>query len=448
GLHDNIIGPLIPTLIEQTHSTLQEISSIISLKSVGILIGSIIGGIIGNYLHGHRPLILFSTLCLSGLTFLCLVYTSKMGFLIAIMLILGFLHANVVMNSHILLGSLWDKLSTTAFNFVHAGTSLGGVIATLLVRPFILLDSEAGKNVNNSTKREIGPVIDSLPPDSILTCLSLFVAFFFLPLWMYNIRNRTAAKSSENVDPRSVSATEEGTIWQQMKDFYSSTNAVKAMVTLVPITLLVICSLERIFANFIVTFFSRLELKLDDGEILLVNTIYWISFSLGRILFSLIGAFLLDDIILMFTSIISVILIFFFLLIKSKVSGIVIIGFYGCIIGGLMPSVLAKINSTLRINGALAMLIEIGNSIGVLVVINLIGFVLSKYDTICFIYVCGVLHIIIVVLSICLIYFASKIEKNPRFDDEILIAKDDDILCYHTIDSLTHETSKDSSEMN
>jgi FHS family Na+ dependent glucose MFS transporter 1 len=131
GLMAACLGPALPTLAASTHSSLQQVSLIFTMRPAGYLAGTLLAGRFLDRRPGH-PLLVGALL----LTAVALVLTPQMGSLgplTALVLVLGFGDGTLDVGSNTLLPWVYGDASGPYFNGLHFVFGLGALFAPIII---------------------------------------------------------------------------------------------------------------------------------------------------------------------------------------------------------------------------------------------------------------------------------------------------------------------------
>ena len=237
GLTTAASGPSIPTLADHTSSGLDRISLIFIFSSLGYIAGSYLGGLAYDRIPAHRLMVL--TLVLMAVASALIPISRSMEILLSSMFLMGLASGTLDVGCNTLI--LWTHKEKAGpfLNGLHFFFGVGSLLAPLLV----------------------GQI---LPKTDDILWVYLIFSILCLPtaIWLWFLP-----------DPPRQAHTEE---------------AKPAAFPLVPVVLIVVMflfyvGLELGFGNWIYTY----TLKLGLGDITTaanLNSIFWGSFTLGRLI--------------------------------------------------------------------------------------------------------------------------------------------------------------------
>ncbi len=132
-----VIGPTLPALAENTHTSLREISSVFALGSLGYLLGTFFGGRVYDRTPGHPVMVgtlLVMTVCVALIPLMPLLWL-----LVAVLFIMGFAQGALDVGGNTLL--LWihrDKVGPY-MNGLHFTFGVGAFLAPIIIAQAVRL---------------------------------------------------------------------------------------------------------------------------------------------------------------------------------------------------------------------------------------------------------------------------------------------------------------------
>jgi FHS family Na+ dependent glucose MFS transporter 1 len=137
GLSLGVWGPTLPSLAEQTGSTLSEISIIIVGNSLGIVLGSLLGGGLYDRWRGH-PVFAIASGVLAVVMF-ALPMTASLSVLVLIATLAGAAVGMMDVGGNTLIIWLFDKAVGPFMNALHLSFGVGALLAPLLVDRVVVM---------------------------------------------------------------------------------------------------------------------------------------------------------------------------------------------------------------------------------------------------------------------------------------------------------------------
>ena len=140
GITFSILGPTLPALAAQTHTSLTTISYLFIARSIGSIIGSIGGGRLFDRLAGH--LLVAGTMAIMIATLVVIPMIPQIWMLTAVLFLAGVTNGTLNVGGNVLL--IWVHGSKVApfMNALHFFFGLGTFVAPIVVAQVVLLTGE------------------------------------------------------------------------------------------------------------------------------------------------------------------------------------------------------------------------------------------------------------------------------------------------------------------
>jgi FHS family Na+ dependent glucose MFS transporter 1 len=131
GLLAGLLGPVLPSLAQNTHSSLKELSLILAMRPAGYLLGTLLLGRLLDRRAGHPLLV--AALLLAAITLLFSPLSSSLPFLSFLILLMGFADGTLDVGSNTLLPWVYGDAVGPYLNGMHFAFGIGALSAPLLV---------------------------------------------------------------------------------------------------------------------------------------------------------------------------------------------------------------------------------------------------------------------------------------------------------------------------
>jgi MFS transporter, FHS family, Na+ dependent glucose transporter 1 len=131
GLSTAALGPTLPTLAENTHSTLNAISYLFIGRSAGYMMGSFLGGRLYDRLPGHR--LIASMLAVMAVMIFFIPLVPSLGMLILVMAVLGFGEGSIDVGGNTLITRVHPVDLGPYMNALHFFFGVGTSIAPIII---------------------------------------------------------------------------------------------------------------------------------------------------------------------------------------------------------------------------------------------------------------------------------------------------------------------------
>ena len=135
GLFTSVMGPAIPDLAENTHSSLAELSRFLMAGSFGYLLGGFLGGRLYDHFRGH---FILSAVIIVSAAFLALIPLMPwLGLLGVVLLILGFAEGTLDTGGNSLLTWLHGDNVSPFMNGLHFFFGVGAFLAPVIIAQIV-----------------------------------------------------------------------------------------------------------------------------------------------------------------------------------------------------------------------------------------------------------------------------------------------------------------------
>ena len=333
GLSSATLGPMVPKIAESIGSTISAVSFLISVKSLGYFIGTFRGGKLFDRLPGHRILVI--CFFLAVLLMLLVPVMPSVVYLAFIILLIGTCEGVIDVGANLLIFWKFKKNVAPYLNILHFCFGVGSLISPLIIANLI--------NLNNSVKI----IYWTIP----MLFLPSIIGLLLLP------------------SPKIQNANSGSSIKQD--------NRLSWLIIIVMILFLYV-GVEISYGNWIYTYSLNTDLATSVGAAYLTS-VYWGSFTFGRLL----GIFLsriVDSIIILYLNLIgsSISLLLLILFPETKVILWIATISLGLFMASTFPTLLIIAERQLNISGALTGLMMTGAGLGGVVFPFLLSILYNK----------------------------------------------------------------------
>lgn len=245
GLDVAVLGPMLPSLAEQTGSSLGQIGLIFIAGAIGYLIGSSITGQIFDHVRGH-PILAFAQI----LTSICVVFipiVSWFWLLLAIIFLKGIAQGTVNNGSNILLVWTHGRNVAPYMNGLHFSFGIGAFLAPILIAQALL---------------------HGLAYKWVFLLLALIYLIFGIRFLFMNGDPQPKQQNAET------------------NNLYGNAYSLKSIMPFIITTALFLffyVGSELGYAGWIFTYTTTLNLA-EPATAAYINSSFWLSFTVGRLL--------------------------------------------------------------------------------------------------------------------------------------------------------------------
>ncbi|CAF1109652.1 unnamed protein product [Rotaria sordida] len=309
GFHLELIGPTMPTLAANIKVTYSGMGSVLASRSAGYLFGNLLGAILQNIVKKHSEGLLFFAFILPAIVVFATPFVTSLILMCILFFIQGLSKSFTDLGGNNLLLTMWGDNAAAPLNSVHFGYGTGAVFVNLLVRPFItqkVLSIHVTNNEEiNSTLSLINPTkVNSniIIPYSITAILCFLIAIGHIFFYVSEIRNRKQKLQVRQIDYSVVSTNLDNvnpSVNKENSSSYSPRTCGRGFFQY-GLTLSIIFFIYAFFMGgnsqtFSKFFFSYLKFdkfNLSNEAASWGITLYWLSYSIGRLIFAIVSLFL------------------------------------------------------------------------------------------------------------------------------------------------------------
>ncbi|CAL8104459.1 unnamed protein product [Calicophoron daubneyi] len=456
GLYNEILGPTLPTLMDTTGSNYEEVGRALSVRSIGLLCGSLIGGWAADMWVSKRAYLLALSLSVGALTTFLIPWCTNLSSLTTVLYVAGCSHGFLTTNGNPLLASIWGPRAAGPFSLMHAGYGVGGAIAPLLTAPFTKnktgpenltenysdLTSSILTKDNTTDSVIIDPVFPYSSAGGILLVCAFCLLFFNGVGCLRKIctcgpkiktRHRLNTQASGEIrvlDPMEDVQTATGPENTPSVAFFQQWlqklrgEFTKRMISVYVCTFVMYFAIvgnERVFGKFVFTYALYGPVKMNAKSSYMMNLMYWLVFGGARVVNCLASLLIsprwLLGLLVVGTLLASVGLI----IIPSTVAWFYVVTFFfGFFKSPLFPSTLSVINRSCEITGLLVLIVNLGQASGASLLQYVAGYLIQRYGQIAFPYLVCATACVVVLTAMLLILLlrtiGDRFEANGNFD--------------------------------
>ncbi|TPP63634.1 Sodium-dependent glucose transporter 1 [Fasciola gigantica] len=472
GLYSEILGPTLPTLMFQTNSNYEQVGLALSIRSVGLLSGSLVGGLASDKWKQQRAFLIVASLGVAALTNAVIPWIRTLAGLATVLYVAGFSHGFHTTSGNPLLGSVWGLHAAGPFSLMHAGYGLGAAVAPLLVAPFTIRPDETNHtDPDNTTTTLNDPLQVGLNPITalltnttesaiirpavpynvvaviLLLCAACFIFFNGFPNDCQMCHSRSTSDRSTRKRPKTSKDDSSNPIRAAhyrtkrllislRATFYTINRYDVFLVLGTFIIYFAVVGNERVFGKFMFTYalYGPIQMNTRLGYVL--HLAYWVGFGLARILTCflalIIPARMMLGMLAVGTLLVSVGLI---LIPSTSAWFFTFTCLFSLFKSPLFPSTLAAINLSHEITGLLVLVVNLGSACGATLLQYTAGTLIQHYGQFVFPYlVCG--SACVVLLTAFGLIFVLRVmgdrcahNPNPKPDpvDNLIASESDEI---------------------
>jgi FHS family Na+ dependent glucose MFS transporter 1 len=238
GLSTAALGPTLPGLASNTHSSLELISSLFIGRSLGYMLGSIVGGRFYDRLPGNR--LMAAMLTLMAIMIFLVPLTSLLWLLVAVMLLLGFGEGAMDTGGNTLLTRIHSNNLGPYMNGLHFFFGVGTSITPIIIAQTSLRSGQL---------------------NWAYWCLALL----FIPVILWLFFQTSPA------------------IQMQTRHTTSDANSSRILIWLVAALMFLYVGAEVGYASWIYTYTVKLNLS-NTIQAAYLTSLFWGAFTVGRLI--------------------------------------------------------------------------------------------------------------------------------------------------------------------
>ncbi|CAM4754267.1 unnamed protein product [Rotaria magnacalcarata] len=302
GAHLELIGPTINVLSKQTNVTYNGISTILITRGAGYMVANIAGGITQNIVKKHPEGLLSFAFLIAAITMFATPVIHSLRLLATIFFFQGISQGVTDLGGTNLMLTMWGNNVAAPLNVVHLGYGFGAVFANLFVQPFLVEDTKFDSLLNNNSTNLIKEEKSNiLVPYSITSILCLIIAIGHLLFSIREHRIRRDALKHHQINYASVSTSvANGKQEVELKNTsqYSPRSCGNgyfgyglSMSICWIFYMFFLSGNDQTFGKFFFVYLKSSNLSISTKGATWGMIIYWLSYSIGRLICAIITIF-------------------------------------------------------------------------------------------------------------------------------------------------------------
>ncbi|KAJ8316894.1 hypothetical protein KUTeg_004798 [Tegillarca granosa] len=411
-------GPVFKDLKIRTNGSTEDISRALAGRNIGFLIAAVCGGVLIDKLTNYLDLFIAVFLDLIAVTTMIIPWSPNPATLGVLICLQGLFEGITVFAGQKIVLNTWKEKSASPMHIVHFGYGMGSFLAPNIANPFLAIEDREktshtsilnltsterfshnktvshnatfdlvsdflSASANGSSLDHIGFVKETRVEWAYIIITGVIVLDSLIFYW-YQIKNSSCRKMEKIPATKdSLSVVKKSKLgnyrsWIKLIDPATCTGGNRCFGVQVFVLLFIYYfnayGGEAIYGKFIRNFsIDRFEFSNDESALL--NTSFWISFSLGRFC-GFIAAILIPIRILIILEAFAILVLVVLLNIFAYDSSLmlwVLTQFMGFLIGPMYPAGIAWGNSCLEITGTGMTVLVLGASCGGIAYLWIIG---------------------------------------------------------------------------
>ncbi|CAF1195854.1 unnamed protein product [Adineta steineri] len=302
GFHLELIGPTLSIIAANLKVTYSGMGSVLASRSAGYLIADLLGAILQNIVKNHSEGLLFCAFILPAIVVFATPFVTSLIVMCVLSFIQGLSKGFTDLGGNNLLLKMWTVNAAAPLNLVHLGYGVGAIFSNILVQPFITQEN-LSLNVTNhegTNATNVNPNI--VIPYSITAVLCFFVAIGHMLFYILVLRNRRQKSQEQQIDCAAVSTDPDNVNLSMKKENFSPYSPrtcgrgyFQYGLSLSIIFIIYTFFVGGCYQTFSKFFFSYLQFdkfNLSTEAASWALTLFWLSGSVGRLIFAIISVFL------------------------------------------------------------------------------------------------------------------------------------------------------------
>ena len=303
GLQGGMCGPSLLDLQILTSATFEQISWVVTSRSVGFALGSASFPILSPFFNVQ--LIMGSMAGLSAACHFIIPYVMNIIWCIFFEGLSGLANGLNDTATLCFIVQLWGKESAVFLHTVYFGYGFGSLIAPLILKPFLLpLNRESSDvtslalngNSSDLTNGSSNETLKYSPNDSLLVTPYLIVGFLTVPIAVFYFvlyflypktedhpsRAQKVVVEINTNDGKDPGAVPEAQVEQNDRKW--SRSKIWTFMMAIGVFSCIYCGMEVTFGVYVTAYAVKSSLKLNKQIGALMSSVYWIFYTAGRVL--------------------------------------------------------------------------------------------------------------------------------------------------------------------
>ncbi|UJR16772.1 hypothetical protein I4U23_003672 [Adineta vaga] len=360
AMHVELIGPTMTILAKRLQVDFSGIGSALAARGIGYLVANILGVILQKIVKKHSDGLLIIAFLLSAIVVFLTPHMGSLFVICGLFFIHGIGQGLIDLCGTNVLLAMWGTNAAAPLNIVQLGYGIGAIFVNLLIRPFV-----------NSTRTNI------VIPYSITASLCILMAIGFVFFYIQALKNSKEKLVVQQVDYAVVNTKNEE------KCSSNSSRSFELILSILFIScIFFIIGNDQTFSKFFFTYLKSDKFHLSIETASWGIILYWLSYSIGRLIIAIISVFLSVSIclnILWFIALCLAItwLVFVWIIGLTGTNLFILGASTGLVFSPLIPLTFALFNKRLNVTPMLLALVFSGAAFGMIVFQKLAGFVMD-----------------------------------------------------------------------
>ncbi|KAL4233506.1 hypothetical protein ACF0H5_008187 [Mactra antiquata] len=431
GLYVEIAGPTMIDLRMRFDADSESVARSISALGVGVFVGALLGGLLIDTLGTWKILLVTAAQVLVTVVIVSMPFVGSLGALWVMFFALGTSAGVVNVSGQRIILEMWKENAPTPMHATHMGFGIGALTAPLIANPFLAklaFNDETSLTAINGTSTNSSSgfvVIEESRVHLAYVTIGVISALLSLPVFIYPIMKCCRLKGNNNYDSFDEDKSTKPT--KSFRNFlrsidprtYASGSGFGIFIFVIIILYFVnLVGGEHLFGNFIRTY-SVDQLHFPRNEASYLDTIYWGSFTMGRLLGSLLAHCIHIRTLFAFDAVMYLLSVSLFNVFSANNDSKAVLWAFTAIIGllvaPLFPAGISYTNTQIEVGGVILTLVVFATGCGQLLYIWIEGVLYQDYGPQTTLYSMQTSSILVFIIAILFICFTYK--RGDRFSD-------------------------------
>ncbi|KAL4239899.1 hypothetical protein ACF0H5_000698 [Mactra antiquata] len=307
--YTEIYGPTLIDLKLKLNANYEDVAIATSGRSYGWFPGSIVGGLLVDKFGGYCHLMIAVALDMAAGATMAIPLVHNVTYTWVFCFIGGCMESILNIAGTRIVFNIWKEKSVSPLMLIHLGYGIGSFIVPLYSNPFLADELHVSQNITNIEGKSTStsfpwnnttsePTYGTSRIEYAYGISTAIVASLSIVFYVYQIRRSQASLKIDPHDVKTGAASVEGepkrkTVLEMINPATCANGRMFYGMQILFLIFLYFGNLgggDRMIGSFIRSY-SVDQLHFSKTSASLINTAYWISFSIGRLLFSVISRF-------------------------------------------------------------------------------------------------------------------------------------------------------------
>ncbi|KAH3729322.1 sodium-dependent glucose transporter 1B-like isoform X1 [Dreissena polymorpha] len=395
GLFFEVGGPTMVDLRMKFNTSSADIARSVSAQGFGIFAGALAGGLVIDAMRTWKFLVVTLAETIATVAVILMPFVASLTWLWVMFFSVGTAAGLINVAGQRMLIELWRDESASPMHAMHMGFGIGALLAPIIINPFLAVLEYGSVNASSNDVTLPGGrdfiVIKESRVNLAFVTIGLCSATLALPVFLYPFvkcfrRYKNKYNNMDEPEESTVALAQNGIVKRLLVILnpatYANGNFKLGLTVFVFIIVLYINLVggEQLFGNFVRTF-SVDELRFARNEASYLDTVYWGSFTIGRLTGSVLAHFISMRKLFLIDLFMNLLAVTFADIFAARGKNFLwaftaIVGFF---IAPLFPAGIAYINTHIEVGGMVLTLVVFATGFGQLLYVWIEGLLYEAY---------------------------------------------------------------------